>query len=118
MSAADTPYGKPTPTLTRRELAAVDGVLQDVEAANKSSPDITITTTADVGTPPAVFGAGGPMYAPPAPSLRSGSLTSSGSVGRLKQFDQSNATSRIMSQASTPRSVVGIGGKGTCQTRP
>ncbi|KAL1947499.1 hypothetical protein VTO73DRAFT_13223 [Trametes versicolor] len=91
MSAADTPHGKSSPTLTRRELAAVDGVLQDVEAANKSSPDITITTTADVGTPPAVFGAGGPM---------------------LKQFDQSNATSRIMSQASTPRSVVGIGGKG------
>ncbi|OJT14217.1 Fructose-2,6-bisphosphatase [Trametes pubescens] len=113
MSAADTPRERPSPTLTRRELAAVDGVLQDVEAANKSSPDITITTTADVGTPPAVFGAGGPMYAPSAPSPRRGSLTSFGSVGRLKQFDQSNATSRIMSQASTPRSVVGIGGKGT-----
>lgn len=118
MSAADTPHGKSSPSLTRRELAAVDGVLQDVEAANKSSPDITITTTADVDTPPAVFGAGGPMYAPPASSPRSGSLTFPESVGRLKQFDQSNATSRIMSQASTPRSVVGIGGKGMLSTRP
>ncbi|KAI0362795.1 bifunctional 6-phosphofructo-2-kinase/fructose-2,6-bisphosphate 2-phosphatase [Trametes cingulata] len=90
MSAADTPQRSATPPLTTRELAAVDGVLQDVKAS-KSSPDITISSAPDVGTPPAAFGAGGPM---------------------LKQFDQSNAASRIISQASTPpRSVVGIGGK-------
>ncbi|KAI0637301.1 bifunctional 6-phosphofructo-2-kinase/fructose-2,6-bisphosphate 2-phosphatase [Trametes polyzona] len=92
MSAADTPKNGGSPVLTTRELAAVDGVLQDVKEANKSSPDITVTPSVDVGTPPAAFGAGGPM---------------------LKQFDQSNATTRSMlSQASTPRSVVGIGGKG------
>ncbi|KAI0646743.1 bifunctional 6-phosphofructo-2-kinase/fructose-2,6-bisphosphate 2-phosphatase [Trametes meyenii] len=88
MSAVDTPKSA-SPRLTTRELAAVDDVLQDVRA-HEHSPDITVTAATDVGTPPAVFGAGGPM---------------------LKQFDQSNAASRIMSQASTPRSVVGIGGK-------
>ncbi|KAI8998941.1 hypothetical protein BD414DRAFT_138619 [Trametes punicea] len=92
MSAANTPQDR-SPPLTSRELAAVDGVLKDVKAI-KSSPDITVTTAppdTETETPPAAFGAGGPM---------------------LKQFDQSNATSRIMSQASTPpRSVVGIGGK-------
>ena len=61
MSAADTPRSQ-TPPLTSRELAAVDGVLKDVKA-NKSTPDVTVTAAADVGTPPAAFGAGGPMYA-------------------------------------------------------
>lgn len=65
MSASQTPQGSKSPPLTTRELTAVDSVLQDVEAANQSSPDITVTTASsvDVGTPPAVFGAGGPMYA-------------------------------------------------------
>ncbi|KAI9056645.1 bifunctional 6-phosphofructo-2-kinase/fructose-2,6-bisphosphate 2-phosphatase [Trametes sanguinea] len=89
MSAADTPRNN-SPPLTSRELAAVDGVLNDVKAI-KSSPDITVTAASDAETPPAAFGAGGPM---------------------LKQFDQSNVSSRVISQASTPpRSVVGIGGK-------
>ncbi|KAI0781273.1 bifunctional 6-phosphofructo-2-kinase/fructose-2,6-bisphosphate 2-phosphatase [Trametes elegans] len=90
MSAADTPQRRATPPLTSRELAAVDGVLQDVRAT-EASPEISVLVAPDVETPPAAFGAGGPM---------------------LKQFDQSNAASRMLSQASTPpRSVVGIGGK-------
>jgi len=56
--------------------------------------------------PPAAFGAGGPRYClflyikQPFAQARS----------RLKQFDQSSASSR--GGYSTPKSVVGIGGKG------
>nr|VWO99091.1 GTP-binding protein RHO1 [Ganoderma boninense] len=92
MSTSHTP-DKSLPPLSDRELAAVDGVLKDMTEGDDGQPGpaIPITVARDVGTPPAVFGAGGPM---------------------LKQFDQSTATSRLMSQASTPpRSVVGIGGK-------
>ncbi|RPD65794.1 bifunctional 6-phosphofructo-2-kinase/fructose-2,6-bisphosphate 2-phosphatase [Lentinus tigrinus ALCF2SS1-7] len=98
MSATDTPDKKVLAPFTDRELAAVDGVLKDMSAdENEANISITVSRDLDVPVPvgspgpPAVFGAGGPM---------------------LKQFDQSNAASRIMSQASTPpRSVVGIGGK-------
>ncbi|KAI0747780.1 bifunctional 6-phosphofructo-2-kinase/fructose-2,6-bisphosphate 2-phosphatase [Daedaleopsis nitida] len=98
MSAADTPDKMALSSLTDRELAAVDGVLKDM-SENPEESNLTITVSRDVDVPsrdllsppPALFGAGGPM---------------------LKQFDQSNAASRLMSQASTPpRSVVGIGGK-------
>ncbi|KAI0075792.1 bifunctional 6-phosphofructo-2-kinase/fructose-2,6-bisphosphate 2-phosphatase [Panus rudis PR-1116 ss-1] len=67
-------------TLSSGDLAHVDVAL---ESTHQSIPVIQ--------SPPALFGAGGPM---------------------LKQFDQSNAASRIGSQAATPpRSVVGIGNK-------
>lgn len=90
MSTSDTPEKSLAP-LSDRELAAVDGVLKDMSEDDNGQPAVQITVARDVGTPPAMFGAGGPM---------------------LKQFDQSTATSRLMSQASTPpRSVVGIGGK-------
>ncbi|EJF62512.1 bifunctional 6-phosphofructo-2-kinase/fructose-2,6-bisphosphate 2-phosphatase [Dichomitus squalens LYAD-421 SS1] len=89
MSSADTP-AKGVPPLSDQELALVDGVLKDM-TEGESEPTISVTATPDVGTPPAMFGAGGPM---------------------LKQFDQSTATSRAISQTATPpRSVVGIGGK-------
>lgn len=68
MSATDTP-DKNVAQLTDRELAAVDGVLKDM-SENANEPNITITVARDVdapvpdvGSPPAVFGAGGPMYA-------------------------------------------------------
>ncbi len=113
MSAADTP-DKGLARLTDRELAAVDGVLKDM-SENATEANITITVSRDVdapirdvGSPPAVFGAGGPMYATVLVSLSHSNVQY-----RLKQFDQSNAASRVMSQDSTPpRSVVGIGGKG------
>ncbi|KAI1790706.1 bifunctional 6-phosphofructo-2-kinase/fructose-2,6-bisphosphate 2-phosphatase [Ganoderma leucocontextum] len=90
MSNSDTPQNS-LPPLSDRELAAVDGVLKDMSGDDDGQPVVPITVARDVGTPPAMFGAGGPM---------------------LKQFDQSTATSRLISQASTPpRSVVGIGGK-------
>ncbi|KAH9946407.1 bifunctional 6-phosphofructo-2-kinase/fructose-2,6-bisphosphate 2-phosphatase [Epithele typhae] len=95
MSSTDTPNTF-RPSITSRELAAVDGVLQDMSQTENAPisvnavPGIDISLP-EIGSPPAVFKAGGTM---------------------LKEFDQSTATSRIMSQASTPpRSVVGIGGK-------
>ena len=67
MSAADTPSKAPA-QLTDRELAAVDGVLKDM-SENENGGNVSITVTRDVdmpvpdiGSPPAVFGAGGPMY--------------------------------------------------------
>ena len=68
MSSSDTPDAV-LPPLTHRELAAVDGVLQDMsENASRSEPRISVTPAQgidtharDVGTPPAVFVAGGTM---------------------------------------------------------
>lgn len=67
MSAADTPDGILAP-LTHRELAAVDGVLKDMSENAHSQPHIAITGAPgddthvhDVGTPPAMFAAGGKM---------------------------------------------------------
>ncbi|KAI0807025.1 bifunctional 6-phosphofructo-2-kinase/fructose-2,6-bisphosphate 2-phosphatase [Fomes fomentarius] len=66
MSATDTP-DKGLARLTDRELAAVDGVLKDM-SENATEANITITVSRDVdapirdvGSPPAVFGAGGPI---------------------------------------------------------
>lgn len=73
MSAADTPDKKPA-QLTDRELAMVDGVLKDMsENATEPGANIPITVTRDVdgptpetvGSPPAMFGAGGTMYVCP-----------------------------------------------------
>ncbi|KAJ3476515.1 hypothetical protein NLI96_g11102 [Meripilus lineatus] len=84
-SSSGTFYVDSTGHLTTRALAHVDDALEEAHF-KISQPD-----SLPASTPPAVFGAGGPM---------------------LKRFDQSTATSRIGSQAGTPpRSVVGIGGK-------
>lgn len=67
-------------------LTRAAGVLQDMQAQGKFKSKENIP-----GSPPALFGAGGPM---------------------LKRFDESTFSSRIGSQAITPpRSVKGIGGK-------
>ncbi|KAJ3558630.1 hypothetical protein NM688_g811 [Phlebia brevispora] len=85
MSATDTPTDKhPYPPLTQRDWALVDHALEDMSLKESKSDSDSLNV------PPAVFGAGGPM---------------------LKQFDQSNAMSRISSTMATPRSVVGIGNK-------
>ena len=62
MSTSHTP-DKSLPPLSDRELAAVDGVLKDMTEGDDGQPGpaIPITVARDVGTPPAVFGAGGPM---------------------------------------------------------
>ncbi|KAI0086692.1 bifunctional 6-phosphofructo-2-kinase/fructose-2,6-bisphosphate 2-phosphatase [Irpex rosettiformis] len=83
MSSVDTPtFLQDGKALSPEDLARVENALEDIHLKELKS---------DVPTPPAVFGAGGPM---------------------LKRFDQSTAVSRITSQAVTPpRSVVGIGNK-------
>ena len=59
MSSTDTP-DKGVPPLSDQELALVDGVLKDM-TEGESEPVISVTAAPDVGTPPAMFGAGGPM---------------------------------------------------------
>lgn len=60
MSTSDTPKTS-LPPLSDRELAAVDGVLKDMSEDDNGQPAVQITVARDVGTPPAMFGAGGPM---------------------------------------------------------
>jgi 6-phosphofructo-2-kinase/fructose-2,6-biphosphatase 2 len=65
------------------------------------------------GIPPARFGAGGPMSARPFSNFNCYSFPPALPLYRLKQFDESTASSRKGSQAPTPPlSVVGIGNKG------
>ncbi|PCH38758.1 bifunctional 6-phosphofructo-2-kinase/fructose-2,6-bisphosphate 2-phosphatase [Wolfiporia cocos MD-104 SS10] len=83
MSGSHPSSGGSSPLLSHRDLARVDGALE------MHTDPVPQPPSSD--TPPALFGAGGPM---------------------LKQFDQSAASSRIVSQAATPPiSVVGIGNK-------
>ena len=70
MSTSDTPEKALSP-LSDRELAAVDGVLKDMSEDDDGQPAVPITVARDVGTPPAMFGAGGPMCVTSVPPRRS-----------------------------------------------
>lgn len=99
MSASDTPATKGfSPPLTNQDLLRVENALEDMNVIRAEN---------DRSAPPIMFGAGGPMCVCLACTLCI-SLTR---LPRLKQFDQSTAVSRTGS--ATPRSVVGIGNKGT-----
>ncbi|KAG6813903.1 hypothetical protein H0H92_005752 [Tricholoma furcatifolium] len=79
---------QPIPTFKiTDDLTRAAGVLQDMQSQGEFNDQDKIPNS-----PPALFGAGGPM---------------------LKRFDESTFSSRIGSQAATPpQSVKGIGGKG------
>ncbi|KAI0928155.1 hypothetical protein AcW2_004260 [Taiwanofungus camphoratus] len=88
MATPEPSSSQPSPRLSPRELAHLDSALNDMHLPGGPLP---AAAAAVAVTPPALFGAGGPM---------------------LKQFDQSAASSKIPSQAATPpTSVVGIGTK-------
>ncbi|OBZ75297.1 Fructose-2,6-bisphosphatase [Grifola frondosa] len=101
MSAADTPSNNLPNRLSSRDLARVDVVLKDMNA-NGALPQITLST------PPLCL----VLVVPCAHDVMLCNYLAFTRALRLKQFDQSTATSRLTSQSITPpRSVVGIGGK-------